>query len=540
MTSGHTLIPHLLAMAWNFAEGTWYMKGASAPQHLQIPAKVETTRKASLALTGVMGQGYAEYVPSALPADMGFADGATSPSQDQETPPSGRLTTDSLPDSDRVWPLSSQASSSDSGADGTSSFERGDEEAKAMAPCSSSIPDGDSVTAYETKGADSTKASEARQLLQEPVATGLATAARRNLERLETDTSSVVATTQRTLKGTLSYAARCALKELGWPAHWMFSLYPKTNEIDHIMRRLKGSKCVNSISIHAQIALRTLRDLRAYLWEEERLQAQCSVTDSQSDRQWPSAYRDCGAISEMSLLADASRDYTSAAPGSPSRPSPRHSSFAAGDLGERGTLVLKLVADAIALSGHEGEGNCGEASLLHGGGFFAVGDRVTACFYGEWHPATVRRLDSEGNVEVLWESEWAVTLLPATEVLPLAPQTGTSSQCAFPADSPCRPPPGLAPRPQPPTLPPPPPPPPRRPQAKVQANVERIAAPACTRSWAAVVAPQVVQVKSQKHETSSTQKKSLAGKTSQIQAESEAKPSFSRSWADVAAPRRNP
>lgn len=50
----------------------------------------------------------------------------------------------------------------------------------------------------------------------------------------------------------------------------------------------------------------------------------------------------------------------------------------------------------------------------------AIGDPVLACFHGEWHPAHIRRIDEEdGKIEVLWELEWSVSLLPATNVLPI-------------------------------------------------------------------------------------------------------------------------
>jgi hypothetical protein len=77
----------------------------------------------------------------------------------------------------------------------------------------------------------------------------------------------------------------------------------------------------------------------------------------------------------------------------------------------------------------------------------SLGDRVLACFYGEWHFASVRRLipenssdaeagdNNHGHVEVLWESEWSTSILPA------------SASHVRPAS-----------RPPPPSTPPPPPP----------------------------------------------------------------------------------
>lgn len=45
------------------------------------------------------------------------------------------------------------------------------------------------------------------------------------------------------------------------------------------------------------------------------------------------------------------------------------------------------------------------------------GLRVWGFFYGEWHLAQVRRVQQEdGRVEVLWESEWSISLLPREHV----------------------------------------------------------------------------------------------------------------------------
>jgi hypothetical protein len=45
-----------------------------------------------------------------------------------------------------------------------------------------------------------------------------------------------------------------------------------------------------------------------------------------------------------------------------------------------------------------------------------VGDPVVACFYGEWHPATIRRIDGS-TIDVVWDGEWSSSRLPASAVL---------------------------------------------------------------------------------------------------------------------------
>lgn len=42
-----------------------------------------------------------------------------------------------------------------------------------------------------------------------------------------------------------------------------------------------------------------------------------------------------------------------------------------------------------------------------------------ACFYGLWHPATVRKVAGD-QVQVLWESEYSASWLPASDVVPVA------------------------------------------------------------------------------------------------------------------------
>lgn len=46
----------------------------------------------------------------------------------------------------------------------------------------------------------------------------------------------------------------------------------------------------------------------------------------------------------------------------------------------------------------------------------SIGDKVRAKFYGEWHPATVRRILTDGMVEVLWDAEWSTSLVPNDSV----------------------------------------------------------------------------------------------------------------------------
>lgn len=50
-----------------------------------------------------------------------------------------------------------------------------------------------------------------------------------------------------------------------------------------------------------------------------------------------------------------------------------------------------------------------------------VGDKISALFYGEWHPGTLRQIRDDGQVEVLWEAEWSVSVLPAENVVPASP-----------------------------------------------------------------------------------------------------------------------
>lgn len=50
-----------------------------------------------------------------------------------------------------------------------------------------------------------------------------------------------------------------------------------------------------------------------------------------------------------------------------------------------------------------------------------VGTEIMACFYGEWHPAQVRRIEGD-TVEVLWDSEWSISLLPISNILLRAPK----------------------------------------------------------------------------------------------------------------------
>jgi hypothetical protein len=39
-----------------------------------------------------------------------------------------------------------------------------------------------------------------------------------------------------------------------------------------------------------------------------------------------------------------------------------------------------------------------------------------ACFYGEWHPATIHRIDGS-TIDVVWDGEWSSSRLPASAVL---------------------------------------------------------------------------------------------------------------------------
>lgn len=50
---------------------------------------------------------------------------------------------------------------------------------------------------------------------------------------------------------------------------------------------------------------------------------------------------------------------------------------------------------------------------------FAVGDRVQAYFYTDWHFAQIRKIEAD-TVQVLWESEWSVSTLPISCVSPLS------------------------------------------------------------------------------------------------------------------------
>eukprot|EP00928_Gymnodinium_smaydae_P080204 TRINITY_DN63951_c0_g1_i1.p1 TRINITY_DN63951_c0_g1~~TRINITY_DN63951_c0_g1_i1.p1 ORF type:complete len:417 (-),score=29.85 TRINITY_DN63951_c0_g1_i1:120-1295(-) len=73
-----------------------------------------------------------------------------------------------------------------------------------------------------------------------------------------------------------------------------------------------------------------------------------------------------------------------------------------------------------------------------------VNDHVIAWFYGEWHPATVRRLEPEqDHVEVLWDAEWSVSLLPRAHValVQRAVQIPLESCRPEPPSTPCPPPP---------------------------------------------------------------------------------------------------
>lgn len=45
----------------------------------------------------------------------------------------------------------------------------------------------------------------------------------------------------------------------------------------------------------------------------------------------------------------------------------------------------------------------------------SVGEKVVAYFYGDWHPGVIRRF-KEDKVEILWEAEWSVSLLPISHV----------------------------------------------------------------------------------------------------------------------------
>jgi len=96
------------------------------------------------------------------------------------------------------------------------------------------------------------------------------------------------------------------------------------------------------------------------------------------------------------------------------------------------------------------------------------GSPVSACFYGEWHPAHVRRVREDGRIEVLWDSEWSVSTLDAADVLPLPRSSPEALRRGVGASANEAKPP-----------PPPPPPPPAVP-------LRRPGAP--LRSWASVVA----------------------------------------------------
>ena len=52
---------------------------------------------------------------------------------------------------------------------------------------------------------------------------------------------------------------------------------------------------------------------------------------------------------------------------------------------------------------------------------YAIGAQVYACFYGEWHPATIREVnvDSFGSVEVLWHSEVSRSIVPLNLIVPM-------------------------------------------------------------------------------------------------------------------------
>jgi len=68
-----------------------------------------------------------------------------------------------------------------------------------------------------------------------------------------------------------------------------------------------------------------------------------------------------------------------------------------------------------------------------GSGLF-VNCRVSAYFYGEWHPASVRRFleDDPKSVEVLWESEWSVSILPLTDVIKVPQKEAVPAAAAQP------------------------------------------------------------------------------------------------------------
>lgn len=115
----------------------------------------------------------------------------------------------------------------------------------------------------------------------------------------------------------------------------------------------------------------------------------------------------------------------------------------------------------------------------------SIGDCVLARFYGEWHPASVRRLGlPDGLVEVLWASEWSVSRVPASDVQFAVPPGGLgapSTPEVEPLPEAC-----VAPvLPPPPQCAPPPPPPPARPRPKPQALLAT--PPQGVRSWATVV-----------------------------------------------------
>eukprot|EP00928_Gymnodinium_smaydae_P011240 TRINITY_DN14173_c0_g1_i3.p1 TRINITY_DN14173_c0_g1~~TRINITY_DN14173_c0_g1_i3.p1 ORF type:complete len:735 (-),score=93.60 TRINITY_DN14173_c0_g1_i3:251-2455(-) len=50
---------------------------------------------------------------------------------------------------------------------------------------------------------------------------------------------------------------------------------------------------------------------------------------------------------------------------------------------------------------------------------FAEGERVHAWFYTDWHYARIRKIECDGMIQVLWESEWSVSTLPATHISPV-------------------------------------------------------------------------------------------------------------------------
>jgi len=58
---------------------------------------------------------------------------------------------------------------------------------------------------------------------------------------------------------------------------------------------------------------------------------------------------------------------------------------------------------------------------------FFGGQHVMASFYGEWHPAQVRRILPDGSIEVLWSAEYSVSTLQPCDVVPMG---------AFPSQGP--------------------------------------------------------------------------------------------------------